>query len=232
MRGQIPQVFLASQHAGLWCRYARELLWHAFQSCEVAVIVVTMSQITELLVAIGQGNSESKAELMPLVYQELIGIARARMAHERADHTLEATALVHEAYLRLFGKEEPHYDSRGHFFTAAAEAMRRILIEHARKKKTLKSGGAWARATWTDDLPEIHCPCDNFDDLLSLDEALDRLAKQMPEEANLVKLLYFAGLNLDEAAKVMGTSRTTTFRRWKFARAWLYAAISGDDCSV
>jgi RNA polymerase sigma factor (TIGR02999 family) len=171
---------------------------------------MNVSQITELIVAMGQGNSDAKAELMPLVYQELISIARSRMAHERADHTLQTTALVHEAYLRLLGKVDPQYDGRGHFFAAAAEAMRRILIEHARKKQCLKHGGAWGRVTWTDDLPEIHGPCDNLDELLSLDEALDRLAHQFPEEANLVKLLYFAGLNLEEAAKVMGTSDTAS----------------------
>jgi RNA polymerase sigma factor (TIGR02999 family) len=191
-----------------------------------------MSQITELIVAIGQGNSQAKAELMPLIYQELIYIARSHMTYERADHTLQTTALVHEAYLRLFGKEDPQYYGRGHFFAAAAEAMRRILIDHARRKQFLKNGGEWCRVKWDEDLPEINAPCNNLDELLSLDEALDRLADQLPEEANLVKLLYFAGLSLDEAAKITGTSRTTAFRRWKFARAWLYAAISGNDRSA
>jgi RNA polymerase sigma factor (TIGR02999 family) len=191
-----------------------------------------MSQITELIVAIGQGSPDAKAELMPLVYEELLYIARSRMARERSDHTLQTTALVHEAYLRLFGKEDPQYDGRGHFFAAAVEAMRRILIEHARRKQFLKNGGEWSRANWDKDLPEIEAPCHNLDELLSLDEALDRLSVQLPEEAYLVKLLYFAGLSLDEAAKVMGISRTTAFRRWKFARAWLYAAISGNDRSA
>jgi RNA polymerase sigma factor (TIGR02999 family) len=193
---------------------------------------MNMSQVTELLVAIGQGNSEAKAELIPHIYQELLYIARSRMAHERTDHTLQTTALVHEAYLRLFGQQEPQFEGRAHFFVAAAEAMRRILIEHARRKQSLKNGGDWCRVQWSEDLPEIHSPCDNLDELLSLDEALDRLAHRLPEEANLVKLLYFAGLNLEEAAKVMGTSRTTAFRRWKFARAWLYMAISGVDRST
>jgi RNA polymerase sigma factor (TIGR02999 family) len=188
-----------------------------------------MSQITELLVALGQGNSDAKAGLMPLLYQELIWIARSKMAHERADHTLQTTALVHEAYLRLFGKDDPQYENRAHFFTAAAEAMRRILIEHARGNQSLKKGGAWRRVKCNHDLPEIRGPCDNLDELLALDEALDRLARQLPEEANLVKLLHFAGLNLDEAAKIMGISRTTAFRRWKFARAWLHDAIIGND---
>jgi RNA polymerase sigma factor (TIGR02999 family) len=191
-----------------------------------------MSQITELIVAIGQGNPSARAELLPLIYQELISIARSRMAHERTDHTLQTTALVHEAYLRLFGKEDPRYDGRGHFFAAAAEAMRRILIDHARRKQYLKHGGEHRRVPWEEHLPEIQSPCHNLDELLSLDEALDRLADQLPDEANLVKLLYFAGLNLDEAANVMGTSRTTAFRRWKFARAWLYKAISGNGRSA
>jgi RNA polymerase sigma factor (TIGR02999 family) len=195
-------------------------------------MVVNMSQITELLAAIGQGNSEAKGELMPVVYQELIYIARSRMAHERADHTLEATALVHEAYLRLFGREGTQYEGRAHFFAAAAEAMRRILIDHARRKQYLKNGGEWCRVQCDEDLPEIEAPCHNLDELLSLDEALDRLASELPEEANLVRLLYFAGLSLDEAANVTGTSRTTAFRHWKFARAWLYTAISGSDRSA
>jgi RNA polymerase sigma factor (TIGR02999 family) len=191
-----------------------------------------MSQITKLLVAIGQGSSEAKAELMPLLYEELIWIARSHMAHERVDHTLQTTALVHEAYLRLFGNEVPQYDNRAHFFSAAAEAMRRILIEHARGKQSLRKGGGWRRVECNDALPEIQAPCDNLDELLALDEALDRLSRELPEEANVVKLLYFAGLNLDEVATVMGISRTTAFRRWKFARAWLHDAIAGNDRSV
>jgi RNA polymerase sigma factor (TIGR02999 family) len=134
--------------------------------------------------------------------------------------------------LRLLGNESPRYEGRAHFFATAAEAMRRILIEHARRKQALKNRGRRNHVEWTDDLPDIKPPCDNLDELLSLDEALDGLAAALPEEANLVKLLYFAGLNLAQAADVMGVSRTTAYRRWVFARAWLYEAISGEPEST
>ena len=154
------------------------------------------------------------------------------MAQERAEHTLQATALVHEAYLRLVKDEGPHWEGRGHFFAAAAEAMRRILIEHARSKNALKRGGQRERVELDDDLPPIASPCDNLDDLLALDEALDRLAQEDPGKAQLVKLLYFAGLNLDEAAAALGIGRTTAYRHWLFARAWLHDAIAGKSEST
>jgi RNA polymerase sigma factor (TIGR02999 family) len=186
-----------------------------------------MSEVTRLLMAIEQGDSHASAELLPVVYEELRRLARSRMAQERAEHTLEATALVHEAYLRLIGEEDARWDGRGHFFAAAAEAMRRILIEHARRKHALKNGGQREQVELDDDLPPIASPCDNVDDLLALDEALERLAQQDPSKAELVKLLYFAGLNLEEAAAAQGISRTTAYRHWLFARAWLHEAISG-----
>ena len=185
-----------------------------------------MSEVTQLLNAIERGDPQATAELLPLVYAELRRLARAHMAQERAEHTLQATALVHEAYLRLVKDEDPHWDGRGHFFAAAAEAMRRILIEHARSKNSLKRGGQHERVELDDDLPLITSPCDNVDDLLALDEVLDRLAQEDPAKAELVKLLYFAGLNLDEAAAVRGISRTTAYRHWLFARAWLHDAIA------
>jgi RNA polymerase sigma factor (TIGR02999 family) len=166
-------------------------------------------------------------ELFAVVYQELHRMARARMTQERAEHTLQATALVHEAYLRLVGDGNVHWDGRGHFFTAAAEAMRRILIEHARHKHAIKSGGGHYRVEWTDDLPQISSPCDIVEDLLALNEALDQFALEDPGKADLVKLLYFAGLNLDEAAAVMNISRTTAYRHWIYARAWLHEAVNG-----
>ena len=175
-----------------------------------------MSEVTRLLEAISDGDSNATAELLPHVYQELRRLARSRMGQEGPGHTLQATALVHEAYLRLIG-EDAHWDSRGHFFAAAAEAMRRILIEHARRKNALKYGGQHRRAELEDDLLPITSPCDNVEDLLALDDALDRLAREYPINAELVKLLYFAGLNLEEAAKVQGTSRTTAYRHWLFS---------------
>lgn len=187
-----------------------------------------MSEVTQLLVAIGRGDQQATSELLPLVYDQLRRLARSHMANERKEHTLQATALVHEAYLRLIGSADPGWDGRGHFFAAAAEAMRRILIEHARSKKALKRGGQYQRVD-LDDFPPIVLPCDNVDDLLALDEALDRLAQEDPAKAELVKLLYFAGLNLDEAAAAQGISRTTAYRHWQFARAWLYDAIAGQE---
>jgi RNA polymerase sigma factor (TIGR02999 family) len=186
-----------------------------------------MSEVTRLIQAIGRGDSQATAELLPLVYDELRRLARAHMAQERAEHTLQATALVHEAYLRLLKDEDPRWGGRCHFFAAAAEAMRRILIEHARRKNALKRGGRQPRVHLDDDFPAIASPCDNLDDLLELDQALDRLAQEDPEKAQLVKLLYFAGLNLSEAAAVLGMPRTTAYRRWLYARAWLHDAIAG-----
>jgi RNA polymerase sigma factor (TIGR02999 family) len=186
-----------------------------------------MSEVTQLLLAMRQGDEQATAKLLPLVYDELRRLARAHMSIERADHTLQATALVHEAYLRLVGSAEPSWDGRGHFFAAAAEAMRRILIEHARHKRSKKRGGNGQRVDLDEELLQIVAPCQNVHDLLALDEALDRLAEQHPAKAELVKLLYFAGLNLEEAAAVQGIGRTTAYRHWLFARAWLHDAIAG-----
>jgi RNA polymerase sigma factor (TIGR02999 family) len=180
-----------------------------------------------LLAAIENGNAQATAQLLPLVYDELRRLARRNMAHERAEHTLDATALVHEAYVRLVGDDDARWDGRAHFFAAAAEAMRRILVEHARRKHAQKHGGALRRVELDDDLPPITSPCNDVDDLLALDEALDRLATEDARKAELVKLLYFAGLNLEEAAAAQGISRTTAYRHWLFARAWLYDAMAG-----
>jgi RNA polymerase sigma factor (TIGR02999 family) len=186
-----------------------------------------MSDVTRLLQAIEQGDSQATAELFPLVYQELRGLARRHMAQERAEHTLQATALVHEAYLRLTADVDARWEGRRHFFAAAAEAMRRILIEHAHRRQTLKQGGQYRRVELDDELPPIASRCNNDDDLLALDEALDRLSMVDAGKAELVKLLYFAGLNLEQAAVAQGISRTTAYRHWLFARAWLYETIGG-----
>ena len=186
-----------------------------------------MSEVTQILTAIGDGDAAAASRLLSLVYDELRTLASAKLAHEKPGQTLQATALVHEAYLRLVDVEQAqHWDSRGHFFAAAAEAMRRILIERARRKSAVKHGGQLKRVDLVDE-PPIAMPCDNFEDLLALDEALDRLAEVDAGKATLVKLLYFAGLNLDDAAAAQGISRTTAYRHWMFARAWLKDAIDG-----
>lgn len=179
--------------------------------------------------AMGNGDEHAAAELLPLVYAELRKLARAHMARERAEHTLQPTALVHEAYLRLIGGGDVAWDGKGHFFGAAAECMRRILVEHARRRRALKYGGGHERVAIDaeDELPPIDSPCADPDELLALDEALDRLGGEHPQQAELVKLLYFAGMNLDEAGAALGLSRTTAYRHWVFARAWLHDAING-----
>ena len=185
-----------------------------------------MSDITQILSAIRDGDPNAAGQLLPLDYEELRRIARAHMANERVNHTLQATALVHEAYLRLILSTNPGWDGRGHFFVAAAEAMRRILVEYARAKNAKKRGGTQERFE-LDDLPPIVTPCRSADELLALDEALDRLAEEDPAKAQLIQLLYFAGLNLEEAAAVQGIARTTAYRHWQFARAWLRVAVDG-----
>jgi RNA polymerase sigma factor (TIGR02999 family) len=186
-----------------------------------------VKDITRILSTIETDASSAAQRLFPVVYEELRRLARAQMAQERAEHTLDATALVHEAFLRLVGNADARWDGRGHFFSAAAEAMRRILIEHARRKNALKRGGAHHKVALDDELPAFATPCDDVDNLLALNDALDRLAEEDPPKAELIKLMYFGGLNLDEAAAVSGISRTTAYRRCVFARAWLYDAMTG-----
>jgi RNA polymerase sigma factor (TIGR02999 family) len=194
-----------------------------------------MSEVTQLLDANAGGDQAATAALLPLVYHELRRLARSHMANERAEHTLQATALVHEAYLRLVGDSaQPAgsagvWDGRGHFFAAAAEAMRRILIEHARAKNAAKRGGQHRRIELSDKCASIDLQSSDFDDLLALDEALDRLAVEAPEKAQLVKLRYFAGLTLEESAQAMGISLATAKRHWSFARAWLFNALESAD---
>ena len=178
-----------------------------------------MSEVTELLAAIDRGQSQAADRLLPLVYEELRRLAAARLAAERPGQTLQATALVHEAYLRLVGPDEPsQWNSRGHFFGAAAEAMRRILIENARSKECQKRGGDWRRVDFESlDLTSSVSP----DQLLALDEVLERLVGKDPLAGSLVKLRYFAGLGLDQAAVALDISLATAYRHWAYARAWL-----------
>jgi RNA polymerase sigma factor (TIGR02999 family) len=182
-----------------------------------------MTDVTHILCAIEQGDPRAAEQLLPLVYDELRQLARQRLAQEKPGQTLQPTALVHEAYLRLVGGEEARpWNSRGHFFAAAAEAMRRILIDNARRKRRPKHGGDRQRV----DLDESLCESEGEENLLALDDALTRLARQEPRKAELVKLRYFAGLSLEEAAACLGISPATAKRDWVVARAWLFDALS------
>jgi RNA polymerase sigma factor (TIGR02999 family) len=175
--------------------------------------------------ALGQGDPQDAARLLPLVYEELRRLAACRLAREPSGQTLQPTALVHEAYLRLVGSRgDDGWDGRGHFFAAAAEAMRRILIENARRKGRKKHGGDLARV----DLAEADVACRMPpEELIALDEAMTRLEAEDPLKARLVRLRFFAGLSLEEAAEVLGVSAVTAKRYWRYARAWLHREVSG-----
>ena len=188
---------------------------------------MSMNDVTRILSAIEQGDPKAPEQLLPLVYDELRKLAAQRLAHESPGQTLQATALVHEAYLRLVGSETPSWNSRGHFFAAAAEAMRRILIENARRKRAEKHGGDLKRVELDGvDVPEA-APSD---DILALDEALSKLAAEDPTKAELVKLRYFGGLSVEDAGRVLGISRATADRYWAYARVWLYSELNEDRC--
>jgi RNA polymerase sigma factor (TIGR02999 family) len=182
-----------------------------------------MSDVTRILEAIEHGNARAANELLPLVYEELRRLAAHKMAGEASGHTLQPTALVHEAFLRLVGSGKAHqWDGRGHFFAAAAEAMRRILVESARRKKRLKHGGQLERV----DVDAVDIPSPMPDgELLGLDEALDRLAKVDTRAAEVVKLCFFVGLTQEQAGKELGISLATAERLWAFARAWLFREL-------
>jgi RNA polymerase sigma factor (TIGR02999 family) len=183
-----------------------------------------MNEVTRILNAIEQGDRHASDELLPLVYDALRRLAAEKMAQESPGQTLQATALVHEVYLRLVDAENtPQWESRGHFFAAAAEAMRRILINRARDKNRLKRGGAGKRLN-LDHLTVVDTASD--DDLVALDEALEKLAQENKACAELVRLRFFAGLTQEEAAAALGVARRTADRRWAFARAWLYQALN------
>ena len=184
-----------------------------------------MNEVTRILSDLAQGDAHAAGQLLPLVYEELRKLAAARMAEEFPGNTLNATALVHEAYLRLVGPADAaRWDNRGHFFAAAAEAMRRILVDSARRKAALRHGGGRVRLELAPDLTAAREP---QEDLLALDEALDRLAAEDPLKADLVKLRYFAGLTLPDAAAALGLSERTAGRHWAYARAWLRRAVEG-----
>jgi RNA polymerase sigma factor (TIGR02999 family) len=184
-----------------------------------------MSDVTRILNAIERGDAKATDELLPLVYDELRLLAAQKLSHEAPGQTLQATALVHEAYLRLVGDEPQSWQNRGHFFAAAAEAMRRILVEKARSRRCAKRGGGIERVDLNDALRAVETSPEG---LLALDEALTSLGHEDPEAAELVKLAYFGGLNLEQAAEVLGISGRSAYRHWAFARAWLFKAVSRE----
>jgi RNA polymerase sigma factor (TIGR02999 family) len=185
-----------------------------------------MPDVTRLIEDAKAGNRQAAAELLPLVYDELRKLAAVRLAGEKAGQTLQPTALVHEAYLRLVGGTSSRdWDGRGHFFAAAAEAMRRILIDHARRKCRVKRGGALKRVDLNDgDLVSLAAP----EELLLIDEAIEKLANEDPRAAQLVRLRYFGGLSVEEAAELTGLSRSTAYEHWAYARAWLHHELYGQ----
>jgi RNA polymerase sigma factor (TIGR02999 family) len=195
-----------------------------------------MEEVTRLLDAVREGVPHAADRLLPVVYEELRRLAARRLAREPPGQTLQATALVHEAYLRLVGPpcggseaERDRWESRGHFFAAAAEAMRRILVENARRKRRLKRGGNLARRPLDEAI--VAAP-DTPDDLIALDEALERLQRKDPQKCALVKLRFFAGLTGEQAAAALGVSVSTADRHWAYARAWLFREISGQGRST
>jgi RNA polymerase sigma factor (TIGR02999 family) len=186
-----------------------------------------MNDVTRILNAIEEGDPHVADLLLPLVYDELRKLAAQKMAQEAPGQTLQATALVHEAYVRLVGNDEgTHWNNRGHFFGAAAEAMRRILVEQARRKNTLRAGGGRERIDLEDVVPAFKGP---GNEILALDEALARLAERDPVRAELVKLRFFAGLTMPEAASALGISLATAERYWTFARAWLFTDLADGE---
>jgi RNA polymerase sigma factor (TIGR02999 family) len=188
-----------------------------------------MSEVTRILSAIEGGDAHAAEQLLPLVYDELRKLAAQKLAQEKPGQTLEATALVHEAYLRLVDVDKAQYwNSRGHFFAAAAEAMRRILVDNARRKGSRKRGGDQSRRAANLDQVAVASP-EHHEDLLALDEALTRLGAADPQTAELVKLRYFAGLTIPQAADVLGVSPRTADFLWAYARAFLLRALGGDD---
>jgi len=184
-----------------------------------------MSDGTQILEAVERGESAAN-RLLPLVYEELRKLAAHRMAHEAAGHTLQPTALVHEAWLRLVGAENQSWENRAHFFSAAAEAMRRVLIDRARHKQAAKHGGGWERVA----LEKINAPAQADEDvLLRVHESLEALSREDARAAELVKLRFFAGLSVEEAALALGVTDRTARRDWRFARAWLYDRLGPQD---
>ena len=183
-----------------------------------------MSDVTRILSAIEEGDAAASEELLPIVYNELRQLASRRLAHERPAESLQTTELVHEAYLRLLGPEQA-WDGKAHFFAAAAEAMRRILVERARQRKQTKRGGEFKRVELTDAVADDAA---SPEEVLLVNDVLDRFAEKHPIEAQIVKLHYFAGFNISEAARALGVSVTTAHRHWTYARTWLYRELQRD----
>jgi RNA polymerase sigma factor (TIGR02999 family) len=183
-----------------------------------------VGDITRILQRAHQGETEAAQELLPLVYAELRQLAAVQMAHEALSHTLQPTALVHEAWLRLSGGQTPCWENRPHFFGAAAEAMRRILIDHARRRNSLKRGGGMERV----DLENLEIASQADDDtLMRVDDALEKLAREDPQAAQLIKLRFFVGLTNEQAGRALGIFERTAKRYWSYARAWLYQELQG-----
>ena len=185
-----------------------------------------MADVTRILNAIEQGNAQAADKLLPLIYDELRILAAQKLSHEKPGQTLQATALVHEAYIRLVGEEDRNWDNRGHFFAAAAEAMRRILVDNARRKLSNKHGGHRQKINLSDAFLIVEDP---KEDILAVSEALDKLANEDQKVAEVIKLRYFAGLTLDQIAIIMGIGRRTVDRYWALGRAWLYQEIIQED---
>ena len=183
-----------------------------------------MHEVTRILNAIQDGDAQAEGKLLPLVYEELRRLAAHKMAGEAAGHTLQPTALVHEAWLRLGAANQQNWQSRAHFFAAAAEAMRRILVEHARRKQSLKRGGGAEREELDESALTLAAPAD---ELLAVHDALDQLAKEDATAAELVKLRYFVGMTMEEAASALGLAKRTAENLWTYARVWLHREIKG-----
>jgi RNA polymerase sigma factor (TIGR02999 family) len=191
-------------------------------SAGIPLTIPAPQDVTRVLQAAGEGDRSAASELLPLVYDELRRLAHQRMAAEPAGHTLQPTALVHEAYIRLLGDRDVQWENRAHFFGAAAEAMRRILVERARKAHRLKHGGGRKRL----DLDTQEIPDDQPSSIIAMDEALTRLQKMDPRKGQIIMLRYFAGLSIEDTARALGLSKTTVKDEWSFARAWLYRELS------
>ena len=190
----------------------------------------SMNDVTRILSAVAHGDARAAKQLLPLVYDELRKLAAQRLARENPGQTLQATALVHEAYLRLVGPQDPGWDGRGHFFAAAAEAMRRILVDNARRKQSKKRGGDGAPAQRARlDLDQLAATSERLDEVLDIDAALAGLADADPQAAELVKLRYFAGLSIPQAAAALGVSPRSADFLWAYARAWLLRFLGGAD---
>ena len=211
---------------GNWDHHDRDRRLHWSSLVDRCGILSVMADITHILQRMEQGDPEAIQDLLPVVYEELRQLAAAKMAQEPSDHTLQATALVHEAYLRLMGSSgDVKWQNRRHFFGAAAEAMRRVLVDAARRRRRLKRGGDRERAF--PDLLELPQP-QSGQDIEAVGDALDRFAKIAPEKAEVVKLRFFAGLTIDQTAELLGLSTATVERHWAYARAWLFREISKE----